>query len=294
MRHLLCFFAIGSLLFGGKQLLALREAPVVTVHVAPSASRAEQEQAIDEALLVEEAIRAGGALIDPVVREQLLASMRSSFEAAPDAADDDAALLERALALGVHRADPVARQRLAFQAEQLLGARSASERPSDAALSAYLREHAARYVVPARTSFVQVFLSRTERGDRAERDAEALRDRLAREEPALDDVHTRGDATRLPARLEVATGTEIEARFGPAFTAALHALPEGSWRGPIASPFGLHVVRVSARVPPTPPALASVRARVLADYQHDRRRALMRAQLDALRARYRVEVRPRS
>src|SRR6202008_2866117 len=106
------------------------------------ASPPEVERAIDEAVLVDQALAHGGALIDPVVREQLLRSMRIGPSSEQGS---DAELLERALSLGLPRADPLVRQRLSFQAQQVLRAGARLEAPSDAVLAAYLEQHAQRY-----------------------------------------------------------------------------------------------------------------------------------------------------
>jgi len=293
MRPLACFLALGALLFFVKRALVPWVAPDVpastptlTVRLAADASAADEERAVEEALLVEEAVRRGGALIDPVVRTQLLATMRASHAA--DVADEDGALLARALSLGLHQADPVARQRLTFQAEQLLAREEPGDPPSDAALTAYLREHAERYRLPARVRVEQLFLSRARRGDRLDADAQRLVALLGRDRDAVE-RRTLADPSLLPEALE-ASEHELDVRFGPGFAAALAACAPGVWCGPIASTYGLHVVRVARRGEAVLPELAHVRPRVLADFQHDRRRERVRARLRALRASYRIDV----
>lgn len=295
MRALCIFFLIGGLSFAAKRsLLSASAEPRVrtlTVHVAEQASDAERERAIDEALLVEHAVEHGGAWIDPVVREQLLRGMRASLDGERD---DDGALITEALSLGIHRADPVARQRLLFQAEQLLTASAASETPRDEALHAYMSAHAERYRTPARISLSQLFLSRARHGDALASDAERLLASLVREAASPEQARTRGDSTLLPRTLVQASERELDSRFGHGFFAQLARLPTGGWSGPVRSSFGLHVVFVQAHLAAALPELTAQRARVLADYRQDRRRALLREQLRVLRARYRIELRRRS
>ena len=310
MRHLVRFFVLGALLYfakGGLQQERGQPAlPTLRVVIKDSASDAELERAIDEAVLVEQAVARAGALLDPVVREQLLVAMRGrprreGAEREPEA-EDDAALLERAVALGLHRADPVARQRLMFQAEQLLMARAQSAQVADAELTRYLGQHAERYATPPRFSFTHVFLSRTRRGAALAGDAAKLLTRLSREqrsEPAAPlGARTEppasaslGDPTLLPRSFDESPAVTVDARFGPGFASALRDLPEGVWSGPVPSAYGLHLVLIRAQLPGRPPALAEVRARVLADYRHDQRRSVLRAQLRALRSGYRLDVR---
>lgn len=294
MRRLACFFALGALLFGAKRALGplLASAPpTLIVKLGPEASQADEERAIDEALLVEEAVRRGGALIDPVVRSQLLSAMRTSEPGRADPGDpdgDDDTLLARALSLGLHRADPVARQRLTFQAEQLLASEAPGEGESDQTLTDYLRTHLDRYQAPPQVRITQVFLSRALRGDQLDADAARIADVL-RTQPEPSDLHALGDATLLPAALD-ASEQEIDQRFGPHFAAQLRPCAEGSWCGPVASVYGAHLVRIDARREAELPALSAVRTRVLADYLHDRRRERLRERLRALRAEYRIDV----
>lgn len=289
MRHLLAFFALGALLFLAKGRLAQSSRaparPTLTVYVAASAQPAESERAIDEALLIEEAMRSGAALIDPVVREQLLSSMRAQASEG----DDDAALLARALELGLHRADVVTRQRLVFQAEQLLTERALREPVANATLRAYLAAHEERYRLPVRSSFCQVLVSRARHADTLAVDAATLLSRLQLEPASHAGVL--GDPTLLPRELESVDDRAIDASFGAGFAASLRAARPGQWAGPIASAYGLHLVLVHVRGETRLPSLDSLRPRLLADYRHDRRGAVLRARLRELRTRYQLDLR---
>ena len=295
MRHLAAFFVIGALLLGGKRLLGpWLFPPALRVQVDAQASASDVEQAIDEAILLEQALASGGALLDPVVREQLMRTMQlpeASSGPAADARGEAPESIELALSLGVHRADPLVRRRLAFQSEQLLMARAEAEQPSDAALDAYSRAHAARYARPARFSLQQVLVSRDVHGANLSRAAAALRARLP--EAAVDAraVGRLGDPSLLPGALVEVGARELDARFGPGFAKALDAAPLDAWAGPITGAYGLHYVRVTARIPGRVPPLSQIRERVLGDYRHDRRSDLLRERLRALRTRYRIDVR---
>jgi parvulin-like peptidyl-prolyl isomerase len=59
----------------------------------------------------------------------------------------------------------------------------------------------------------------------------------------------------------------LVAQFGSAFTDALLQQPLGTWVGPLASAYGMHLVRVSAVTPGQLPDLAEVRQAVAADWQ---------------------------
>ncbi len=291
LRQLSIFFAAGLCLFGLKQLVWPEHAqPMLSVQVAPGASQPEIEQAIDEALLIDLALAQGGALLDPVVREQLLTSMRIDTG---ELAEADTRLLERALALGLHKVDPVVRQRLAYQGEQLLSGRLRAQKPSDAELQSYLEQHAARYLEPARFSFAHVFVSRARFGDKLAVETQARGEKLAELSPSPEQAFQHSDPTILPLQIKRASQREVAARFGDSFASALEKLEPGSFRGPLSSSFGEHFVFVTGHEPARLPALAEIRARLTSDYQHDARKQQLRQELQALRTRYRIDVRTR-
>ena len=83
---------------------------------------------------------------------------------------------------------------------------------------------------------------------------------------------------------------EISRLFGDIFTGALAKLPVGGWSGPVRSGYGLHLVRVSGRVPARRPALDEVHDALLRDYRQAKRDEANRSFYAALKARYRIRV----
>lgn len=288
LRRVAIFFALGGLLlFGKRAWVEARIEPrhALRVQVRPDADVVEREAAIDEAVLVEEALRVGSPLRDPVVRAHLLRAALPLARAGRS--ESDQVLLDRALQLGLHRADPVVRQRLAFQMEQLLLARE-QVTPSAAELTAFYARERARYVRPARISFTQLFVAG--RGPDAQGRAARLRERLQRE--AVDDAQAiaLSEPTLLPHTLERVTAAALDARFGSGFAAPLFALEPGVWSAPVTSTFGLHLVRVRERLSERVPPLDEVRSELSADFrEHERRKRMQRA-LRSLRASYDITL----
>ncbi len=291
MRHLLSFLVLGALLFFGKRAVEthLSERPQLFVQVQASADEREVERAIDEAVLLELALSSRSALIDPLVRDQLLRAMRLQEHARGQ--DHDQALLEQALSLGVHRVDPVVRQRLIFQAQQVLRASLQAPVPTRAELQAYRSLHVDRYREPARVSFRQVFLSRNRRGKQLQADATALAQRLTNPQLGPSAIAALSDPTLLPFELERASVGEIDARFGPGVGQRVHSLAEARWSGPIASSYGVHLVYVTARHQGRLPALAEQQRRVLSDFRHDAGERALKAAVRTRREGYRIVLR---
>jgi parvulin-like peptidyl-prolyl isomerase len=59
--------------------------------------------------------------------------------------------------------------------------------------------------------------------------------------------------------------------FGGGFAKQVGAAPVGKWIGPVASGFGVHLVRVNDRTAPTLLPIESVRAAVAREWESDRR-----------------------
>lgn len=290
LRALLVFFALGGALYGAKRALQGPEPkPVLVVSVPAEAKEAEVEQAIDEAVLLDQALARGGALVDPIVREQLLRSMRVTT-LTPES-EEEAALLDRAMALGVHRADPLIRARLAFQAQQVLRATAEVPPPTEQDLERYRQQHAERYREAARVSFAHVFVSRSRHGAALDEKAAELKAELTREQPAPEQAFRYSDPSILPRSMARATEREIAARFGAEFGRQVLAAASDGWQGPIPSSYGLHFVRITGREPERLPTLDELRRRLTTDYVHDRKEAAARRRLKELREDYRIELR---
>ncbi len=234
-----------------------------------------------------------------VVPADALAGLRDDFrrrtgrmpsatdeQALVDAWVDDEILVREGLALGLDRGDAIVRRRLIQKMQLLLENTETVPPPSDAELEAFLAAHATRYASPPRVTFTQVFVSAQRAGDGAGSEAEALRARLdAGADPStLGDPFLRGREFRLHSQAELAS------IFGPAFAAAVMALPGETWSAPLRSTFGLHLVRVSETRPGAAPELASVREQVEREWRVERRATLDREARARLRSRYVVRV----
>jgi len=80
----------------------------------------------------------------------------------------------------------------------------------------------------------------------------------------------------------------IARNFGPDFADALSALPRKEWTGPVRSPFGLHLVRITAYQPGRDPPLSEIRDQVLKKWRAKKREDFIAAEYDRMRARYDV------
>jgi len=168
-----------------------------------------------------------------------------------------------AIRLGLDQDDAIVRKRLRAKMEFLATSEAETMAASDAVLQAWLDKYPARYAVDPLISFQSVYVSTT--GDEAAAllKANAL---LARLQGGAD-AEKLGDSLSLPRSVTGGTAEAVNRQYGDAFAAKLIGLPKGQWSGPVASGFGLHLVRVDMVSAVRTPKLAEVRQRVENDWR---------------------------
>jgi hypothetical protein len=195
----------------------------------------------------------------------------------------------QAVALGLDRDDPVVRRRLRQKMEFLADEAGASVPASEAELGRYLQANADRYRIDRTFSFLQVFLNPAARGDGLARDAADLLAELDRQ-GADADLSAAGDPFLLEREFVNASAADVAQQFGDDFVTALTSAQTHRWFGPIASAFGRHLVFIRQRDEGRLPPMEEVRAQVLEDWQHERRRELNEEAYRRLLAGYEVAV----
>jgi len=200
-------------------------------------------------------------------------------------------LYREAKAMGLDQDDIIVRRRMRQKFEFLAEDQAArTGPPTDQELESYLRQHADKYSEEPNFSFDHIFFSREMRGASADAEANAMLARLSGK--GTIDIAKLGDAFLLPSRFEKTSAGETARLFGEKFAEDLTKAPLGTWAGPIESSYGIHLVRVNARIPEGAPPMAKVREAVLRDLLSDRRKQELDTQYEKLRARYMVVVEP--
>lgn len=192
-----------------------------------------------------------------------------------------------AIALGLDQDDTVIRRRLRQKMEFISDDVAAAREPTEADLAEFLRSNAESFADPPALSFRQVFFSSDRRGASAVSDA---RQGLARLAAVPSEAVPAGDPTLLPAQMSGASSREVANVFGEAFAAELEGAPLERWVGPFESPFGAHLVWISARTPGRVPPLAEIRPAVVREWQAVQQRNGNDALYEALRRKYEVRI----
>lgn len=182
-------------------------------------------------------------------------------------------LYREALRLGLDDGDPVVRRRMATKMDELASATAETATVDDATLQSWLERNPQRFAEDGSVSFEQLyFVSESE-----------ARTALQQSSPS-------GSPISLPARVEVVSQREVREVFGQQFAEGLAALaPRDDWQGPVASGFGWHIVRLTARETGKVPPLAQIRDRVEAEWRIATIAARREAAYQLLREAYEVE-----
>jgi hypothetical protein len=166
-------------------------------------------------------------------------------------------LAREARELGLDQNDTIVRRRLAQKMAFLVQDIARAAEPADADLRRMYAAHPERFQNPARVSFTQIFF-KTEAGARR----------------ALTEVPNRnaaelGERTMLEREHAGADESTVASLFGREFADTVFALEPGTWRGPVPSGYGFHLVWVSEREAARPRPFDEVRPQVLDDWHRE-------------------------
>ncbi len=198
-------------------------------------------------------------------------------------------LYREALALGLDKNDVIIRRRLGQKLEFMFKDLGEQVAITDEELREYYERNAERYREPARYTFTQVYLSWDKRGDKIEADAKALLDQLRAQSGPVDAAAV-SDRFLLDYEFEGQAEHQLTRMFGQKFAEEISKLEVGSWQGPIASGYGLHLIYIKERSEPRAPDLADVKDKVRWDLQNERSKTMDKAFYEELRRRYEIKV----
>ncbi len=199
-------------------------------------------------------------------------------------------LYREALKLGMDRDDEIIRRRMVQKIEFLTEDLAAQAQPTEAELRAFFQENLDDYLLPELRSFTHIYYNIDSRGESAYDDAEReLAELNASPSPAAR-APERGDRFMLQHDYSAQSPDEVRRAFGQRFAEALFELEPGDWQGPIASGYGLHLVRVIDLQEGRAPEFAEVRNLVERDFASELRQRANDAMLAGLLEGYDVAI----
>jgi hypothetical protein len=178
-------------------------------------------------------------------------------------------MYREALAMGLDDGDHIIRRRLAQKLEFLTNDIVRLQEPSVAELQAYFSRNLEAFTAPDQVTFVQVFFNPDVRGEAAEADAVAARERLQAGGEPDPDTLLEGDRSMLRTYFAGVTEQDIRRDMGTDFATRVMHLAPGEWHGPLLSGYGTHLVYVYDYERAPPPVLDDMRDKVLAEWQRE-------------------------
>lgn len=192
-----------------------------------------------------------------------------------------------ALKLGLDRDDTLIRRRMQQKMEFLSEPPESELAASKQELEEFLASNRERFRVEPRVGFSQVFIDPKKGEGSSDQRAKLLLAKLM-EKQIEGEISNIGDPTLLPMEIPLAPLSNTSRNFGESFAKQLAELPTGQWSGPIRSPYGLHLVRVSEFRDGYDPPLGQVRDAVEKEWRARRREEFKNEEYAKLRARYEV------
>jgi parvulin-like peptidyl-prolyl isomerase len=248
------------------------------------------QQAIDQSILLSEALRLGFHYQDSIVQQRLIRDMRFMQD---DSAASDVELLEQAYAMNLHVNDLVVRRRLVQMMESYLRASGENQPLTDKVLRALYLEQIETFTQPERLSFSHAFVSQDRhRGKSLER-AEQLVKRFEEDELSPEVGVSKGDPFISGYRFSKVTQQQIEREFGAGFGERIFDCRVGQWSGPIRSVYGWHGVWLSERLAAEPMSYESVKSKLVYEYRSQTGDRSFENAMATLRAQYQITGAPK-
>ena len=198
-------------------------------------------------------------------------------------------MYREALAMGLDQNDSIVRRRMAQKVEFISADLAALTEPSEKELADYLSTNREKFELSARVNFDQVYISYDKHGDNVETYASSLLNELMQADSTID-INTLSDSLMLDQQYERITEHDVSRLFGKDFASELFTLPVGIWQGPIASGYGLHLVRIDNKSESRLPELNAVREKVRAEWMAKQRNDMDKIFYQSLRQRYEVVI----
>ncbi|CAO1649363.1 peptidylprolyl isomerase [Parasphingorhabdus sp. NYA22] len=186
-----------------------------------------------------------------------------------------------ALRLGLDKNDPVIRRRLFTKMRFVDSEEAADVEPSDDLLQEWIDKNPGKYSLTPLYDFEQIYLGQISAADARQR-IDQLNDGA---EPS-----TFAQSLSMPETFARASTTDIARQFGDRFAEQLDKLETGIWSGPVASGFGTHAVKISAKAPGQKAVLDNIRQQVLNDWRSSRQAQQKAEALARYKAQYEVTV----
>jgi hypothetical protein len=229
-------------------------------------------------------------VITPERIDQLAAGFSSVWKRTPSE-DELSALIDEdireevyyreAVALGLDKNDVIVRRRLRQKMEFLTDTGAYLLDPAAGELETYFVANEQAFREGPRVALEQIYLGKNPTPEAARRSLSALQS--GRE--------ISPERTLLPAQLRLSPPNAVDDVFGKGFFDRVEKFPPEAWSGPVASAYGVHLVRILESVPARTPPLEEVRDAVLRDWKEAKAQEIREKDYAERREHFVIEIR---
>src|SRR5262245_4040763 len=197
-------------------------------------------------------------------------------------------LYREALAMGLDKDDTIVKRRMAQKMQFLAEDVAAAHEPTTEELKTWFAKNSEKFALPSRATFRHLYFSFDRRGQHARDDAAAALGKLAGEPEDSKLASSLADPFMFQDYYGDRTPGELAKEFGPTFAQGLFSTKPGTWRGPIESGYGWHLVWIESITPGRIPDFEEVEPDVKTGWLREQKEKAWRKAYDAMRAKYTV------
>ena len=212
----------------------------------------------------------------------------SEFQAMVEDKVREEVLYREALAMGLDKDDTIVKRRMAQKMQFLAEDVAAAHEPSAAELKAWFEKNSNKFALPSRYSFRHLYFSPDKRGKNAQEDAAKVLTRIAGQPEDSKLAASLADQFMFQDYYGDRAPEALAKEFGPQFVVALEKLKPGSWRGPIESGYGWHLVYVDTVIPGRIPAFEEMEPDVKTAWLAEQKQQSWQKAYTEMRAKYAV------
>jgi peptidyl-prolyl cis-trans isomerase C len=197
-------------------------------------------------------------------------------------------LYREALALGLDKDDTIVKRRMAQKMEFLSEDVAAAHEPTTQELKDWFAKNPQRFVLPGRATFRHLFFSFDRRGQKAQVDAARALKKLAGKPEDYPAASALADPFMLQDYYRDRTPEQVAKELGSNFGQSLFRLTPGSWRGPIESGYGWHLVWIDSLTPGREPAFEEIEPDVKSEWMAEQHAEYKHKAYEGMRKRYEI------
>src|SRR5271166_950222 len=215
-------------------------------------------------------------------------STPAEFQAMVEDKVREEVLYREALAMGLDKDDTIVKRRMAQKMQFLAEDVAAAHEPSTAELKAWFDKNSSKFALPSRYSFRHLYFSPDRRGKNAQEDAAKALVRIAGQPEDSKLAASLADQFMFQDYYGDRAPDALAKEFGPQFVVALEKLKPGSWRGPIESGYGWHLVFVDTVIPGRIPAFEEMEPDVKTAWLGEQKQQAWQKAYAEMRTKYTV------